>query len=582
MSAQTFPGAPVRMKLALILILIIGFGLGARLFYWQIVQWDRLRKISEDQVTADVTIPARRGDILTRDGLRIATDVYQFTISVSPKGLPDRQLFANQIAPALKQSPAVILSKLDPEAGSVILARDVPIEIGGAVQDLKTANESRHPEYGLASLQIDVRTVRQYPAGAFAAPLIGYVNMQRQSAYGVEQYKDLELRGADGKVHAAVDALHDLIPIDLPVNEPAVEGASITLTINSGIQRIAETELAKAIKDARAESGSIVILEPKTGAVLAIAVWPTADLNAYYDPANNGRYLDPAVSSQYEPGSVFKIITAAAGLDARTISPSSSFIDNGILQFGGITVKNHNDLAPGRVTLLQFLQQSLNVEAAKIAIGLGPERFYQYIRSFGFGAPTRVQLASEVGGEVKSPGDGKWRDSDLATNAYGQGISVTPLQLAAAIAAVANEGKLMQPYIIYETRHADGRVVRTDPQLVRQVISPDTARVLTQLLSDSILVESTNKAIVPGYRVAGKTGTAQIPTIGGYDPKWTIASFGGFLPADDPRFVVLVKIDKPQSSEWGSQVASPVFASVARQLVSLIGLPPDNIRLAAK
>lgn len=582
MSAQTLPRAPIRIRLALIVIFIVGVGLGVRLFYWQIVQWDKLRKISDDQVSADVIIPARRGDIRTHDDVRLATDVYLFTIAVSPKGVPNKEEFAKQIAPALKQTPAAVLAKLNTDAGSVILARDVRVDIGGAVQDVKSLNEIRHPEYGFASVQITVRAVRQYPAGAFAAPLVGYVNVQRQAAYGVEQYKDAELRGTDGTMHAAVNALHDLIPIDLPVNEPAVDGASVTLTIHSGIQRIAEAELAKAIKDTRAESGSIVVLDPKTGAVLAIAVYPTADLNAYFEPANIGRYTNTAVSAQYEPGSVFKIFTVAAGLDARTISPSTYFDDPGFLRFGGITVKNHDDLVPGRVNLLQVLQQSLNVEAAKVSIGLGPERFYQYVKSFGFGAPTRVQLASEASGDVKTPGDGRWRDSDLAANGYGQGISVTPLQMAAAIGAVANQGKLMEPYIIDEMRYPDGRVLKTDPQLVRQVISPETARVLNQLLADSIGVESTNKANVAGYRVAGKTGTAQIPTIGGYDQKWTIASFGGYLPADDPRFVIMVKLDKPQSSEWGSQVASPVFASVARQVVALVGLPPDAVRLAAK
>src|SRR3990172_3734361 len=181
-----------------------------------------------------------------------------------------------------------------------------------------------------------------------------------------------------------------------------------------------------------------------------MAVYPTADLNAYFDPANLSRYANPTISSQYEPGSVFKMVTVAAGLDARTITPATYFDDNGSLPFGGIVVKNHDDIAPGRVNLMQVLQKSLNIEAAKISIGLGAERFYQYVQNFGFGVPTRVELAGEVAGEVKTPGDGKWRDSDLATNAYGQGISTTPLQMAAAVAAVANHGKLMKPYIIHQ------------------------------------------------------------------------------------------------------------------------------------
>jgi cell division protein FtsI/penicillin-binding protein 2 len=570
------------MRLALYGIFVLGGLLAVRLFYWQIIEWDRLSTLSKRQSALDVPVPARRGDILTRDDLRVATDVYVFTISVSPQGVPDRGALADQLAPRLKQPRDTVLAKLNSNAGSVILARDAPLEIGSAVQDLKARLESKNPELGLASLQIQVKAVRQYPAGAFAAQIIGYVNVERQPAYGIEQYKDQDLRGVDGKMHGAGTVLHDVIPIDLPINEPAIDGSSVKLTINSGIQRIIETDLANAVQNSRATSGSITVLDPKTGAILAMAAYPTADLNTYYDLANTGRYVNPMVSSQYEPGSVFKIVTVAAGLDAGTISPGSYFEDSGIVTFGGIVVRNHDQLAPGRVSLTQVLQQSLNVEAAKISIGLGAERFYQYLSKFGFGVPTRIDLAGEVAGEVKTPGDGKWRDSDLAANSYGQGISVTPLQMVAAVAAVANQGKLMRPYIIQEIQRSDGKVIKTEPEVVRQVIRPEVAKALTQVLGDSILVESTNKAIVPGYRVAGKTGTAQIPIIGGYDPVWTIASFIGYFPADDPKFVILVKLDKPQSSEWGSQVASPVFASVAKELAVLTGLPPDSIRLATK
>jgi cell division protein FtsI/penicillin-binding protein 2 len=305
-------------------------------------------------------------------------------------------------------------------------------------------------------------------------------------------------------------------------------------------------------------------------------------LNEYWKPGNEGRYVNPAVMSEYEPGSVFKVFTVGAALDAGTISTGTVFDDNGSLLFGGVTIYNHDMLAPGRVNLVQVLERSLNVEAAKISVGLGVQRFYEYVRRFGFGAITRVELGSEMMGVIKSPGDGRWRDSDLATNAFGQGISATPLQMAAAVAAVANEGRLMRPYIVQEVHEPNGRVTKTQPQVVRQVLRPETARTLTQLLAEAIIAESTNKALVSGYRIAGKTGTAQIPIYGGYDPKWTIASFCGYLPADDPKFVIFVKLDKPQTSEWGSQVASPVFASVAKQLVVLTGLPPDSVRLAAR
>ncbi len=582
MASPALTRAPWRIRIAFLLVLGVGGLLAARLFYWQIIQWDRMRVAAEQRATVDAPIPARRGDIRTSEGLLLAGQLPVVTISAAPKRVENADQIALELAPILGQPVNALQAKLDAKTDTVVLARGVSIEIASKIQELKRHYETKRPDPGFAYIDIELTTARQYPLRTLAAPLVGYLNAEGKPAYGIEQYKDRELRGTPGTLHGAVDVLRGIIPGDLPAREAPTDGADIVLTINAGLQRIAETELGNAIKETRAASGSIVILDPKTGAILAMAVLPTADLNEYFKSANAGRYVNTAIMSEYEPGSVFKIITVAAGLDAGTISPGSVFDDNGSLAFGGITVSNHDRIAPGRVTLTQVLQKSLNVEAAKISIGLGVERFYEYVNRFGFGAITRVELGGETAGAVKAPGDGRWRDSDLATNGYGQGISVTPLQMAVAVAAVANQGKLMHPFIISETQDPTGRITRTQPQVVRQVIRPETAKVLTQLLADAIVAESTNKAVVPGYRVAGKTGTAQIPTYGGYDPRWTIASFAGFLPADDPRLVILVKLDKPQTSEWGSQVASPVFASVAKQSVALLGVPPDAVRLAQR
>ena len=573
MASQSLSRAPVRIRVALLLILAAGLLLGARLFYWQIIRWDDLRSRAEGEQAVKRTIEPRRGDISSSDGQLFAKDVFVYTISVTPKLVTNPADLAKQLAPILGQPADKIYSKMMSEKPPVVLAKEVPATMGEAVADIQN-------QKGMYGLQVDARRVRVYPNGAFAAPVIGYVNAVRISAYWVEQFKDTELRGVDGKISGAADALREVIPFDVPVSQPAIDGANIVLTIDSAIQRIAETELTNAIRATGSTSGSIIILDPKTGAILAMAVYPTADLNQYFLEANQDKYKNQAVSAYYEPGSTMKIMTVAAGLDAGVITPSSVWDDNGVIYVGGEDVHNHENLAPGRVNLTQVLQKSLNVEAAKIAIALGADRFYRYIRSFGFGSLTRVELAAEVAVDVKLVGDGRWHEIDLATNSYGQGISVTPLQMVAAVGAVANQGKLMRPYIVQQIQYSDGRVFNASPQVVRQVIKPETAKTLTTILADSILVESTNKAIVPGYRIAGKTGTASIPIPGGYDTTRTIASFAGYLPADDPSFVILVKLDKPQTSDWGSQVASPVFASVAKQLVDVVGLAPDSIRAA--
>ena len=576
MSAQGLSRAPLRMRAALIVLMTIGVLLGARLFYWQIVRWDDLSQRATDQRDYDTVLPARRGDILTSDGVLLAKDVFLYTISISPKGLRAPEQIAADLAPILGQTRDTLLAKLKTDANSVVLARDVPASVGDAVIDYKN-------RVNLFSMSVTAKPTRLYPNGSFAAPIVGIVNAERNAAYGIEQFKDSDLRGTDGKIHGASNALNDPIPFDVPTNIPAVDGATIVLTIDSGMQRIVEQELANAIRDSKSVSGSIIVMDPKTGAILALAVYPTADLNKFFDPANQGKYANQVIGAQYEPGSVFKIITAAAGLDAGVITPNTCYEDSGSIYIGGSTIKNHNDIAPGHVCLTDVLRQSLNVEATKIAISLGTERFYQYVQRFGFGARTRIEQAGEAAGDVKQVGDGRWREIDLGTNSFGQGIAVTPLQMIASVAAVANQGKLMRPYIVKSIQPANAKQpMETTPEVVRQVIKPETAKTLTKILADAILGESGNKAIVPGYTIAGKTGTAQIPIAGILDPRWTIASFVGYLPADDPRFVILVKLDKPQSSEWGSQVASPVFATIAKQLVVQAGLPPDNVRLASK
>jgi len=576
MSAQPLSRAPLRMRAAFILLMAVGIVLAARLFYWQIIRWDDLSRRADRQNTFEITVPAPRGDILTRDGTLLAKDVFLYTINISPKAVSAPDQLATDLAPILKLPRDAILAKLKSDQSTVVLMRDAPPEIGEAVLEFK--NRRR-----LLYLSVDAKPVRLYPNGSFAHAIVGIVNAERKAAYGIEQYKDGELRGTDGKVGGLSNVLNEPIPFDLPRDILATPGATVVLTIDSAIQRIAEQELQNAIRDSRAESGSVIVMDPKTGAILAMAVWPTADLNRYFDPANQGRYANQTISAQYEPGSVFKIVTTAAALDAGVITPSSCFQDDGSIYIGGRTIKNHNDLAPGRVCLTDVLRMSLNVETVKIAISLGANRFYQYVKNFGFGSLTRVELAGEMAGDVKVVGDGRWREVDLGTNAFGQGIAVTPLQMITAVAAVANQGKLMKPYIVKSVQPANARQpIETMPQMVRQVIRPETAKTLTKILSDSIIAESTNKAVVPGYSIAGKTGTAQIPIAGSFDPKWTIASFAGYLPADDPRFVILVKLDKPQSSEWGSQVASPMFAAIAKQIVIQTGLPPDNVRLAIK
>jgi cell division protein FtsI/penicillin-binding protein 2 len=343
------------------------------------------------------------------------------------------------------------------------------------------------------------------------------------------------------------------------------------------VQGLAEDELAQALEDTGAESGVIIVMNPRTGAILAMAAAPVYDPNEYWSELDTRVFANPAVSHLYEPGSVFKVLTVAVALENQLVSPGTVFFDQGQIEVGGQVIRNADQQAYGNVTLTEALVHSLNVEMARISTLLGTKAFYQGIRAFGIGHRTGVDLEGEAVGELRVPGDFRWHESDLATNSFGQGLSVTPLQMISAVAAIANDGVLMQPFIVAEKHYDDGRVEHAQPVPLDWAVSPETARMVVEMMAQTVEYGAT-RAQVTGYRVAGKTGTAQLPTAFGYDETKTIASFVGFAPVDDPQVIVLVRLDKPTSSSWGSQTAAPSFARLAERLFVLLGIPPDHVR----
>jgi cell division protein FtsI/penicillin-binding protein 2 len=322
-------------------------------------------------------------------------------------------------------------------------------------------------------------------------------------------------------------------------------------------------------------------MDPKTGALLALASLPTYDPNRFAT-TEPSLLADPSVSSMWEPGSIFKIITWAAGLDSGAIDPGLTVYDKGKMEVGGRVIENSDRRAHGEVTMMEALAKSLNTVAAYISTTMGKDRFYTYVRRFGFGSLTGVDLASEGPGRLKLPGDEDWFPSELGTNPFGQGIAVTPLQMITAVAAVANEGRLLRPHVVQQfvrENELENEVVNTEPHMVRQAISKEAAETLTAMLVEVVERKAT-EAQVPGYRIAGKTGTAEIPTAFGYHATDTIVSFVGYAPASDPEFIVLVKLDRPQTSRWAAYTAAPTFRSIAERLFVYLQIPPDDVRLA--
>ncbi|MGC9350236.1 MAG: peptidoglycan D,D-transpeptidase FtsI family protein [Anaerolineae bacterium] len=424
---------------------------------------------------------------------------------------------------------------------------------------------------------------RFYAEGALASHTLGFVNDEGEG-YGVEAFQQRFLRPQ--RIDDTGDVNIEMEPFALEMLEGQVRaypGTDLRLTIDRTIQAFVEGELEKALVEFKAQGGTILVMDPRNGAILAVAGRPNYepyDYAAYWERGESDAFVDPVVSVAYEPGSVFKVLTVAAALDSGAVNMNWSYHDTGIIEYGGVSVQNWDRQPYGQQNLQGVVNNSLNVGVATLTTQhTGAEAFYRYLRLFGFGRLTGIGLAGEVGGVVHMPTDLDWQDGFLATNAFGQGITVTPLQMATAVSAIANDGVMMAPHIVESRRFPDGRVVDTPPRVLERPIRAETAQLVTDLMAEAVVSKLT-MAQVPGYAIAGKTGTAQIPITGGYDPVDVITSFIGFGPLPDPELLVLVKIDKPGIEphlRWGTQTAAPVFRRVAERLFVLLGIPPSDL-----
>lgn len=557
-------------RLAFLIAILTGLVLviAVRLFYLQIVQGVFSGNPQPTPPNYAPEVASHRGLIIDDSGYVLVLNTFEYDVSAAPNSITNTQYVASHLSPILGVSPDELVSLLDPDKPYALLKKRVSQGAAEAIFLLK-----------FRGIYLEPRLRRKYPGGALAAHLLGFVNLDCEGSYGLEGYYDSLLRGASTIPEGKAYSWGEAVPVVFHQLALPQDGTHLVLTLDRNIQYLVERELAKAVADYRADSGTIIVMDPKTGAILAMASFPSYDPNRYYE-APMELYINPAVSDQYEPGSVFKIITMAAGLDAGIITPDSTFYDSGTIEVGGAVIKNPDRRAHGLATMTDILAHSLNVGVAYISTSLGEEKFYAYLKRFGCGDYTGIDLDGEVAGTLKEPGSRDWYKSDLGTNSFGQGVAVTPLQMITAVAAVANGGSLMKPYVV--ERIVDDRgVIVTQPTVVRQAVSTQTAEQLTDMLVEAV-ERGTELAMVPGYDVAGKTGTAQIPVGDYYDPELTIASFVGYAPADDPRFIVLVKIDKPRLDPWGAEVAAPVFRTIAERLFVLLDIPPDNIRLASR
>ncbi len=521
-----------------------------------------------------------RGAILDAAGHPLAIQTFRYDVIASPNAMPEenRPVVAEILASYLNRSPVDLqrLFEENKQSAYIQLASNAPAEVGEAIMN--------NTDLKLNGIGVDIYPIRYHPEKTLAAHLLGFVDVDNKGHYGLEEYfnnfllapTDEIAPGPDPQLEKSLGApsADAALPDSLFIPSPARR--DLILTLSRSLQFVAETRLREAIEKYKAESGVVIILDPKTSAILAMAGYPSYNPDQYSDYKPK-RFINPAISDIYEPGSVFKLITFAAALDKKAITPETKFNDTDKFIYGEQTIQNWDRKGRGKVTAQQALAQSLNVTTAKIATRLvGATDFYNTVARFGFGQNTGVELAFEAPGIVNGPNSPKWALGNLATNSFGQGISVTPLQMANAVAAIAAGGVVHRPHIVNMSINDD--VIRVkEPEGVSIAISPEAARTLTQMMVAA--ANHTKAATIPGYAIAGKTGTAEIPTLGGYKENRTITTFVGFFPADDPQFLILVKLVKPRESAWASKTAAPTFRAIAQDIIHITNLPPDDIRL---
>jgi cell division protein FtsI/penicillin-binding protein 2 len=531
------------------------------------------------------TMYPARGQIYDRWGNLLAGNKIAYQIGIDLGEVQDPESIALAMAVVLDEDYEQILriasQSPSPTAVYAVLADYVSpekvLQLKRLVDELENTLGQEQPIKNLEGLVFSPHLVRSYPEKDLAANVLGFVSREGYGYFGVEEKFDDLLSGVPEAVWIPqdpnqVDALPDIPP-----------GASLILTLDRVVQAEIENILDLAVESNGAESGTIVVMDPKTGEILAMASNPRFDLNEYWkfgELIGGSSPFNRSISKDYEPGSVFKVLTMASALDLGVVEPDTPFLDTGVIEVGGVQIRNWNLGAWGPQDMLGCMQHSLNVCLAWVGTEVGPKDFYDYMQDFGFGHATGIDLSGEVVGRLKVPGDSDWYAADLGTNSFGQGISVTPVQMLMAISALANDGQMVVPHVV-RSMVSNGHQYAPQPQVAGIPISSDTARTISLMLATSLEKEASS-ALVDGYQLAGKTGTAEIPTPYGYTSNETNTSFVGWGPISDSRFLVYIWLEKPTSSIWGSEVAAPIFSKVVERLVVLLNIPPDNMQVIAR
>lgn len=555
---------PVGRLLALLCVMSLALGgIFVRLAILQVSQASDLRERAVDQRVRTVVLPAQRGEILDRSGARLALSLPARDVYADPRYVHDAWATAGRLSPLLGDPVGSLVDKLTADTTFVYLARQVGLDVAEQIADLELP--------GIGFLET---SKRYYPAGPVAAQLLGFVGVDGEGLEGLElQYQAL-LAGIPGDRMQELDPSGKPIVGGVDVERPPVAGASLVTTIDRDLQFQAQAALEEAVVSQGARGGTVIVMDPRTGDVLAMTSYPWFDPNAF-EEARPRSYRNRAVTDMFEPGSTNKVITAAAAVQERALPLDERLPVAWTMRVGGFTIHDSHPHGVTRMMLGDIIAESSNIGAVQVANRVGASDMAAYLSRFGLGTPTGVGFPGEASG-ITVPSD-RWNEVVLATTAYGQGIAATPLQMASVFATIANDGRWVQPRLVDATIEADGTRHDSPSSPSRRVVSTSTARMVSRMLAFAVEHGTGANARIPGYQVAGKTGTARIPLKDrpGYEVGQYVASFIGYLPAGDPEVVVAAILERPAQG-YGGLAAAPLFQRVARAAISHLRIEPSD------
>jgi cell division protein FtsI/penicillin-binding protein 2 len=552
------------MKVKLLFVVFIFFYIAiiARLFYVQIIMKDLG---GQDLYLKTQNLPAERGRIYDVNGNPLVLNQNSYLLYLEPKKIGEKYKLIDVLSDKLEMDKATLEAKINEKLVFQALK-------GGIDEDKKKEIEKlKLPGVGF---QYEMR--RFYPEASLSAHLTGFVGKSEKGKsigyFGLEGYYDKDLMGLPGILQTERDIIGRPIFVGTQNKVDPENGRDLYLTIDKSVQEIAKRRLKEGLESYRAKQGCVVIADPKTMAIVALSCLPDYDMEKYFE-FNEDYFENPVVSEVYEPGSIFKPLVVAAAIDTKKIKPDEEMDEDGPVTIGEYTIKTWDDKYAGRISMTRILEKSSNVGMVYIGRKLGDKNLYSYLEKYGFGQTTGIDLQGETSGYLKPFNN--WYEIDFSTVTFGQGIAVTPIQMLRSFAALVNGGKLMKPYIVSKAV-THNREKTIQPVIERKVISPLTSEIIKKMLVSTVENAEAKWNRPAGYNIGGKTGTAQIPIEGHYDPSKTIASFVGFAPAEDPKFIALVMLKEPKSSPWGSETAAPLFFNIAGELLVYYNIAPTQ------